>query len=250
MRDSQTGYELLIDAGHAEWCFSSRNIQCNLHIEGRIAFLSLRHPLRQGAVLSLFIHDDWVAHDATDHDTPHAATDETSLLDLSKHMKHHGIFSISGLGLEVGGLEENSASGAPDPPNCRIESGKVTGSLEDNSALGTPSGLPPSATWKPNPNLVEEFDAVIPFRHRTTDGHIAFGRTIPPPNWERNHFLRSAAGSGAAYHDDDGELRVLVRSWIASTHSTLILPHRDVTIRGQLMSAHARARNKDSQSMA
>ena len=53
MRDSQTGYELLIDAGHAEWCYSSRNIQCNLHIEGRIAFMSLRHPLRQGAVLSL-----------------------------------------------------------------------------------------------------------------------------------------------------------------------------------------------------
>ena len=101
----------------------------------------------------------------------------------------------------------------PDPPTCDVGVIKL----------------------KPNPNLVEDFDAVIPFRHRTTDGHIAFGRTIPPPNWERNHFLRSAAGSGAAYRDDDGELRVLVRSWIASTHSTLILPHRDVTIRGQLM---------------
>lgn len=101
----------------------------------------------------------------------------------------------------------------PDPPTCDVGVIKL----------------------KPNPNLVEDFDAVIPFRHRTTDGHIAFGRPIPPPNWERNHFLRSAAGSGAAYRDDDGELRVLVRSWIASTHSTLILPHRDVTIRGQLM---------------
>ena len=31
------------------------------------------------------------------------------------------------------------------------------------------------------------------------------------------------------------KLRVLIRTWIASTHSTLILPHRDVTLRGQLM---------------
>ena len=93
MRDSQTGYELLIDAGHAEWCFSSRNIQCNLHVEGRIAFLSLRHPLRPGAVLSFFIHDDWIAHD-----TPHAASDVTSLLGLTQH-----------IGKSFAGLEGNGA---------------------------------------------------------------------------------------------------------------------------------------------
>ena len=60
MRDSQTGYELLIDAGHAEWCFSSRNIQCNLHVEGRIAFLSLRHPQTTARSWFELLHPWWL----------------------------------------------------------------------------------------------------------------------------------------------------------------------------------------------
>ena len=41
-----------------------------------------------------------------------------------------------------------------------------------NSASGTPSPWSsdiPCAMWRPNPALVEDFDAVVPFRHRTTD---------------------------------------------------------------------------------
>lgn len=195
MRDSQTGYELLIDAGHAEWCYSSRNIQCNLHIEGRIAFMSLRHPLRQGAVLSFFIHDDWVAQDSNEQEAPIGTSDETSLIGSRGHIKgFHGELEVNGVsGTPVlpfldGGVERFT-------PFPKFAVGSDDGSSECSTHPLDGNCRPTPAMLKPNPNLIENFDAVIPYRHRTTDGHIAFGRTIPPPNWERNAFLRSAAAS-------------------------------------------------------
>ena len=177
MRDSQTGYELLIDAGHAEWCFSSRNIQCNLHVEGRIAFLSLRHPLRRGAVLSFFIHDAWIAHDADDLGLTNEASDETTLLSLI----------VGRDGKVASGLEDNSVSDTPRPgetfDECRLEENSASGTpdsthpiqvdkagLEDNSVSDTPGQLQVIRECKPNHGLIEDFDAVVPFRHRTMHG--------------------------------------------------------------------------------
>lgn len=87
---------------------------------------------------------------------------------------------------------------------------------------------------KPNPGIIEDDDSVLPFRHRSSDGSVVSGRTIAPLNWARNLFFRTAAGNGAVYRDDDGELRVLVRTWIAAVRTQLILPHRDIVVRAQL----------------
>ena len=237
MRDSQTGYELLIDAGHAEWCFSSRDIQCNLHIEGRIAFLSLRHPLRAGAVLSFFIHDDWVDPGAKDHDNTLVTSDEMSMIDLSGHF-----------GKAVVSMEGNSASGTPSllhqsiavkhyvpipiPP---FEVVMEKGGLEGNSASGTPGPTTCVRESKPNPGIAPDLDGVVPHRQRTADGQVIIGRTIAPPNWQTNRAYRHAAESGSLFRDDADDLRVRIRSWIASVRTQLILPHRDFTIRAQLM---------------
>ena len=225
MRDSQTGYELLIDAGHAEWCFSSQNIQCNLHIEGRIAFLSLRHPLRQGAVLSYFIHDDWVAHDASNQDTAPLNTDETSLIDLSMGLEGNSASGTPGPhdkneGCDLGGLEIHSVSGTPDPLIC----------TQINDENG-----PSLREVKPNTGIPPDLDGFVPHRQRTSDGQVTIGRTIAPPNWQMNRAYRFAAESGSLFRDDADDLRVRIRSWIASVRTQLILPHRDFTIRAQLM---------------
>ena len=64
---------------------------------------------------------------------------------------------------------------------------------------------------------------------------MIIGRTIAPPNWQMNRAYHVAAESGSLFRDDADDLRVRVRSWIASVRTQLILPHRDFTIRAQLM---------------
>ena len=218
-----------------EWCFSSQNIQCNLHIEGRIAFLSLRHPLRQGAVLSFFIHDDWVAQDARSQDTSHMNSDEASLLGLSRHVNKAplGLEGNSALGapgpsnqiaaLELGGLEGNSASGTPDPSLC-TQTADEHGHARDGIL-----------EMKPNPGIPPDLDGMVPHRQRNAEGQVIIGRTIAPPNWQANRAYRFAAESGSLFRDDADDLRVRIRSWIASVRTQLILPHRDFTIRAQPM---------------
>ena len=58
MRGHQTGYELLFDAHLDEWCHPRNGVQCNLHIESRIALMANRHHLLPGSLLEIFIHDD------------------------------------------------------------------------------------------------------------------------------------------------------------------------------------------------
>ena len=58
MRDHQTGYELVFDAHLDEWCHPRHGVQCNLHIESRIALMAHRHHLLPGSLLEIFIHDD------------------------------------------------------------------------------------------------------------------------------------------------------------------------------------------------
>ena len=47
--------------------------------------------------------------------------------------------------------------------------------------------------------------------------------------------MRSAANYGAVHRNLDGELNVLIRSWIVARQEHLVLQHRDFTIRAQLM---------------
>ena len=58
MRDHQTGYELLFDAHLDEWCHPRHGVQCNLHIESRIALMAHRHQLLPGSLLEIFVHND------------------------------------------------------------------------------------------------------------------------------------------------------------------------------------------------
>ena len=219
-------FELLRGTGF-EWCGPDSRATCNVFIEKALLPPLALARIQQGSLVEVFVHDV-------------LDSDATSTLQVGSALTHgelksssHGTALIRGCDAP---LSSTTATWVEEEDEW--EDGVWSKGQEGNSASGTPGPLvsgTPISTWKPNPNLVENFDAVVPFRHRTTDGHIAFGRTIPPPNWEGNPFLRSAAASGAAFRDDDGELRVLIRSWIASTHSTLILPHRDVILRGQLM---------------
>ena len=95
--------------------------------------------------------------------------------------------------------------------------------------------LPISSKLKPNADIIEDFDSIIPFRMRERGGHTFQGRTIPPPHWEDNQLLHSASANGAVYRDDEGELQVTIRSWIAAERGTMFQTFRDVTIRAQLM---------------
>ena len=214
-------FELLRGTGLSEWCGPDSRMTCNLYIEKALLLPLALARIQSGSLVEVYVHDILDSDAISTLQVGHVEAQGRAQVRLYDTARDEGCVAAQWAGehdvkrLETGGegAEVNSASGTLNPWSPDT----------------------PGIMWRPNPTLVEDFDAVVPFRHRTTDGHIAFGRTIPPPNWERNPFLRSAAGSGAAYRDDDGELRVLIRTWIASTHSTLILPHRDVTLRGQLM---------------
>ena len=81
MRDHQTGFELLFDAHLDEWCHPRHGVQCNLHIESRIALMAHRHHLLPGSLLEIFIHDD-------DRPEPSASSQQADLqtgLQLASH---------------------------------------------------------------------------------------------------------------------------------------------------------------------
>ena len=81
MRDQQTGYELLFDAHLDEWCHPHNGVQCNLHIESRIALMAQRHHLLPGSLLEIFIHDD------DRQGFPGSSTDLSQHVDLQPEMQ-------------------------------------------------------------------------------------------------------------------------------------------------------------------
>eukprot|EP00434_Breviolum_minutum_P033050 symbB.v1.2.029238.t1/scaffold3175.1/size97379/5 len=135
-----------------------------------------------------------------------------------------------GAGIEDTSLTEELTDAAQDK-----EEEKLRQQLQDvmTTCLSTVD-WPKTRENKPNPGIIEDDDSVLPFRHRSSDGSVVFGRTIAPLNWARNIIFRTEAGNGAVYRDDEGELRVLVRTWIAAVRTQLILPHRDIVVRAQL----------------
>ena len=93
----------------------------------------------------------------------------------------------------------------------------------------------PLSVWKPYHGIMPDFDSIIPYRFRTSNGQLLVGRRHVPPNWEDNPLLHTAGNIGAVHRDGSDELRVRIRTWIASHRTTLILPHRDISVRAQLM---------------
>ena len=112
--------------------------------------------------------------------------------------------------------------------DCQEPSRTTSSPDEDGTGLLTD-------TCKPNHGIMPDFDSIIPYRHRARNGQLYNGRRYAPPNWDEHPMLQTAGNIGAVYRDGSDELRVRVRTWIASHHTTLILPHRDITVRAQLM---------------
>ena len=106
---------------------------------------------------------------------------------------------------------------------------------EDDPHWTTPCHGPQPTMLKPNPGITQHFDSIIPYRHQTSEGHVFFGNTIPPVNWEEHRLFRAAAAHGAIFRDTEGELRVTIRSWIVSLPHALPMTSRDIVIRAQLL---------------
>ena len=101
--------------------------------------------------------------------------------------------------------------------------------------LTSQDGQPRISTCRPNNAITPDFDSIIPYRHRTRNGQLLNGRRHAPLHWDENLMLRAAGAHGAVYRDGADELQVRIRTWIASERTALILPHRDITVRAQLM---------------
>ncbi len=121
-----------------------------------------------------------------------------------------------------------------DPWNARAAAFQLQleVSMEDTQHM---QDVIPHYQAKPNHGIMQDFDSVLPYRSRMRDGQVLRGQTPAPLHWEENLFLRTAGSAGATFRDARGDLRVSVRTWIAARNPTLVLPHRDVTVRAQLM---------------
>ena len=201
-------FELLRGTGLFEWCGPDSRATCNVYIEKALLLPLAVARIQQGSLVEVFVHD------ILDSDT--MATLQVSLAAT------HGVDYVgSGTGcIELGGLKENSASGTSDPCSCATRMAQRDPVIQE---------------LKPNHGIPPDLDGVVPHRQRTADGHVIIGRTLAPPNWQTNRAYRAAAESGSLFRDDADDLRVRVRSWIASVRTQLILPHRDFAIRAQLM---------------
>ena len=58
-------------------------------------------------------------------------------------------------------------------------------------------GSPPILQWRPNPQLQQPFDEVVPDVRTGPNGHEIVGTIQPPPNWASTPMFRAAAASGA-----------------------------------------------------
>ena len=52
--DQSNGFEILRDSELQDWCH--HGVQCNLHIEGRLALMPRRHELHRGSKIDIYIH--------------------------------------------------------------------------------------------------------------------------------------------------------------------------------------------------
>ena len=107
-----------------------------------------------------------------------------------------------------GGLKENSASGTSDPCSCATRVAQRDPAIQE---------LKPKP-WHPARPSLRWSGTAQAENCRWTRDHL--GRTLAPPNWQTNRAYRAAAESGSLFRDDADDLRVRVRSWIASVRNT------------------------------
>ena len=53
-----SAYDILHESNLDEWCHPWRGVQCNIHVEGRIALLPYQQHLQRGSVIHIFARDD------------------------------------------------------------------------------------------------------------------------------------------------------------------------------------------------
>ena len=96
-------------------------------------------------------------------------------------------------------------------------------------------GSPPILQWRPNPQLQQPFDEVVPDVRTGPNGPEIVGTIQPPPNWESTPMFRAAAASGACRRGPDGHLVVHIRSWYVAHNGLCIHQPRDFAMRPQLL---------------
>ena len=110
---------------------------------------------------------------------------------------------------------------------------RPTRGSEDRKASVDP--YPPISLWRPNPQLQQHADAVVPDIRRGPNGFEIVGTILPPPNWESTAMFRAAAASGAIRRGSDGHLVVHIRSWYIAHNGLCIHQPRDFAMRPQLL---------------
>ena len=132
-------------------------------------------------------------------------------------------------------------------PIDEVQAGKRWPGREINSASGTPCpdftlwqceidvSSPPFLQLRPNPQLQQPFDEVVPDVRTGPNGPEIVGTITPPPNWQRTAIFRAAVASGACRRGPGGHLVVHIRSWYIAHNGLCIHQPRDFAMRPQLL---------------
>ena len=81
-------------------------------------------------------------------------------------------------------------------------------------------------SYGPNQDITTDFDDLVPYVYRDSQGQAIHGNIIPPPGWRDSPVYRAALNNGVAYRDG---------SWITIHNEDPIFEHRDFDVRPQLL---------------
>lgn len=193
----------LLQCGLREWCGPDLRTTCNLHVEKQIA-VPHRPVLYRISIVEIYVH----INEVENHDGG------ISLRQIQASRRS----SIPHVNDRCCGLYGLCLAGHNDTLQLL---------QEDCSMLV--SG-PPSMAFRPNPQLQQRFDDIIPVAHQNREGQVVHQRIMPPPHWDSSPWYHSAVASGAC-HRNDGQLVVHIRSWLVR-HGGPREPHaRDFAMR-------------------
>ena len=97
--------------------------------------------------------------------------------------------------------------------------------------LSYDDSIPSSRTFKPNPNLVTDFDDELPYQRRVVNGETIITRDVPPPNWAEQPIYMVSSSLQAVARDGSGHLQVYFRTWLLHHNRDSPVESRDGQIR-------------------
>ena len=94
----------------------------------------------------------------------------------------------------------------------------------------------PTSQWRPNADIVLNFDDDLPFSSSSDDGQRFRSRYIPPPGWQtRVEYIR-ARQDRALYTDEGDHLQIQITSWLVDHgRPQMHQGSRSLTIRPQVL---------------